>query len=254
MQINCAALPEHLIESELFGYEPGAFTGAERKGKPGLFELAEGGTVLLDEISELPLHLQAKLLGVIQDRRFFRLGGRTERQVDIRLIAATNRDLQKMVAKKRFREDLFYRLNVVPIHIPPLRERREDIPAMINFFLDKFNRKHNKYRVFSPELIDHLTMLPWKGNIRELENAVERLVVTSPPGEVAARDTIGLQPETEVRLDRPLREQLQELESKILLQARSRYGSTRKIAAALGLSQASVARKLRRLRRPADEE
>ena len=249
MQINCAAIPDQLIESELFGYEPGAFTGADRKGKPGLFETAEGGTVFLDEIAEMPLHTQAKLLGVLQDREFYRLGGRRIKTIDVRLIAATNRDLAKLVAEGRFREDLYYRLNVVPIHIPPLRERREDIPALVNFFLERCNRRHSRYKVFSRELMDHLASLPWKGNIRELENAVERLVVTSPAQEVGEEEG-GLPVESDVvDADRPLRDQLEACERRILLQARRRYGTTRRIAEALGISQASVSRKLQKISR-----
>ncbi len=244
MQINCASIPESLIESELFGYEAGSFTGADRRGKPGLFEMADGGTVFLDEISELPLHLQSKLLGVLQDKEFFKIGGRRVRTVDVRLIAATNRDLTRLVAEGRFRADLFYRLNVVPISIPPLRERREDIPLLVSYFLDKFNRSHNTYKTFSGELIEHLSRLPWRGNIRELENTIERLIVTGSTGE---RLLFSLVEGEEIREDRPLPEQLAEFEEKILLQARRRYGSTRKIAAAIGISQASVARKLHRI-------
>jgi PAS domain S-box-containing protein len=243
LQINCAAIPEALLESELFGYEAGAFTGADRKGKPGLFELANGGTVFLDEIAEIPLHTQAKLLGVLQDREYYRIGGRKVTSIDVRLIAATNRDLARLVAEGRFRADLFYRLEVVPLRIPPLRDRREDIPALIDFFLAKHNRRHNTYRVFSRKTRDHLTSLPWPGNIRELENAVERLVVTAGDD-----DTMALDAETaEVKASGSLREQLLACERKILLQARSQHGSTRRMAAALGISQASTVRKLQRL-------
>jgi PAS domain S-box-containing protein len=243
MQINCAAIPEALLESELFGYEAGAFTGADRKGKPGLFELADSGTVFLDEIAEIPLHTQAKLLGVLQDREYYRIGGRKVTSIDVRLIAATNRDLARLVAEGRFRADLFYRLEVVPLRIPPLRDRREDIPALIDFFLAKHNRRHNTYRVFSRKTRDHLTSLPWPGNIRELENAVERLVVTAGDD-----DTMALDAETaEVKASGSLREQLLACERKILLQARSQHGSTRRMAAALGISQASTVRKLQRL-------
>jgi PAS domain S-box-containing protein len=248
MQINCAAIPEALLESELFGYEAGAFTGADRKGKPGLFELAGGGTVFLDEIAEIPLHTQAKLLGVLQDREYYRIGGRKVTSIDVRLIAATNRDLGRLVAEGRFRADLFYRLDVVPLHIPPLRDRRDDIPAMIDFFLAKHNRRHNTYRTLSRKTMNHLNRLPWPGNIRELENAVERLVVTaaSDPGGTVETEDSGLHSEG------PLKVQLHEFENKILLQARRRYGSTRRIAAALGISQASAVRKLQRLSDTAD--
>jgi PAS domain S-box-containing protein len=247
MQINCAAIPEALLESELFGYEAGAFTGADRKGKPGLFEQANGGTVFLDEIAEIPLHTQAKLLGVLQDREYYRIGGRKVTSIDVRLIAATNRDLARLVAEGRFRADLFYRLEVVPLQIPPLRDRRDDIPALIDFFLAKHNRRHNTYRVLSRRTMEHLTSLSWPGNIRELKNAVERLVVTAanaPDGtELVAQDTRVNSEEWS------LKAQLQEYECRVLLQARRRYGSTRRVAAALGISQASAVRKLQRLAR-----
>ncbi len=245
MQINCAAIPESLIESELFGYEGGSFTGADRKGKPGLFEMAGGGTVFLDEISELPLHIQSKLLGVIQDKEFYKIGGRRVCSVDVRLIAATNRDLPKLIAEGRFRADLFYRLNVVPIAIPPLRERQEDIPVLVSYFLDKYNRRHHAYKTFSRELLDHLCRLPWRGNIRELENTVERLIVTGAAG----AGLLPPQDDGSDAEDQTLQGQLAACEKRILLRARQRYGSTRKMAAALGTSQASVARKLQRLAR-----
>ncbi len=244
MQINCAAIPEQLIESELFGYEAGAFTGADRKGKPGLFELADRGTVFLDEIAEMPLHTQAKLLGVLQEREFYRVGGRALRTVDVRLIAATNRDLGRLVGEGRFREDLYYRLNVVPIHLPPLRERRADIAPLINFFLARSNRRHNKYQVFSRELVEHLSGLSWKGNIRELENAVERLVVTTPAVESDSSSPTGEPAVSQLSL----KEQLQACERRILLQALQRHGTTRRIAAALGISQATAARRLQKIR------
>ena len=247
MQINCAAIPENLIEAELFGYEAGAFTGADAKGKAGLLEMARGGTVFLDEISELPLHLQSKLLGVIQDREFYRVGGRQVQQVDIRLIAATNRNLAELVNQGQFREDLYYRLNVVPIHLPPLRERREDIPTLIRHFTDKFNRKYNSYKKFSEYMINQLVALPWKGNIRELENVVERSIVTTA-GELITGDTSVLPGLGEkISSGMGLKEMLAAHEKDILLQAREQYGTTRRIAAALGISQASAARKLKQI-------
>lgn len=247
MQINCAAIPENLIESELFGYEAGAFTGADQKGKAGLLEMAQGGTVFLDEISELPLHLQSKLLGVIQDKSFYRVGGRTLQHADIRLIAATNKDLGALVNHGLFREDLYYRLNVVPITIPPLRERREDIPTLIQHFADKYNRKYNSYKRFSDRLIDRLVEMPWKGNIRELENLVERCIVTTV-GDLISPDKTripGLKPTLSAGLG--LKELLAEREREILLHTREQYGTSRRIAAALGISQASAVRKLKGL-------
>ncbi len=174
--INCAAIPEHLLESELFGYEKGAFTGAyaSRKGK---FELANGGTVFLDEIGDMPLSLQPKILRVIQDKEIERIGGDKTIKVDVRIIAATNRDLKKLVEEGKFREDLYYRLNVIPIYIPSLRERREDIPLLVEYFLDLYNKKHGKRVKITPEALKVMMDYEWSGNVRELENLMERLVV-----------------------------------------------------------------------------
>ncbi len=174
--INCAAIPENLLEAELFGYEKGAFTGATAR-KKGKFELADGGTVFLDEIGDMPLSLQAKLLRVLQDKEVERLGGDRTIRVNVRIIAATNKNLETLVREGKFREDLYYRLNVVPIHIPPLRERKEDIPLLVEYFLEKFNKKYSKSVRFSPEAIRTLMEYPWHGNVRELENIVERLVI-----------------------------------------------------------------------------
>jgi PAS domain S-box-containing protein len=179
VKLNCAAIPENLLESELFGYEPGAFTGARKEGKPGLFEVAHEGTLLLDEIGDIPLHLQVKLLRVLQQREIFRVGGTRPIPIDVRIIAITNRLLEEMVAKGEFREDLYYRLNVVPIHVPALRERREDIPLLVRHFLEKFNRRYNLKKTMSPAALELLMIYSWPGNIRQLENMIERLVVTS---------------------------------------------------------------------------
>jgi PAS domain S-box-containing protein len=248
LQINCAAIPESLLESELFGYEAGAFTGADPKGKPGLFEKASGGTVFLDEITELPFHLQSKLLGVLQDKTFYRVGGRQPLTVDIRLIAATNRDLTKQVLTGKFREDLYYRLNVVPIHIPPLRDRPEDIPLLIDYFVDLYNRRHNSYRRFTDRLVKELSGLPWKGNIRELENLVERLIVTSRGEEIDSCTTDSLFDSPTASTPGGIKGMLQRYEDELLMQALREYRTTRRIAKALEMSQATVARKLKELR------
>ena len=176
VKVNCAAIPSGLLESELFGHEKGAFTGAYRR-KPGQFEFADKGTIYLDEIGELPLALQAKLLHVLQDFRFSRVGGCEWVDVDSRVIAATNRDLEEAMARGEFREDLYYRVNVVEIRVPPLRERREEIPALASWFLEKFNAQYGRQKQLSPETMTHLQQHPWSGNVRELENVVRRLVV-----------------------------------------------------------------------------
>lgn len=179
VKINCGAIPDTLLESELFGYEKGAFTGAA-KMKKGLMELANGGTVFLDEIGELPLAMQAKLLTFLEDRRFKRVGGLRDIEVNVRVVAATNRDLEKEVEKGTFREDLYYRLNVIQLYIPPLRERPEDISALCQFYLEHFNRKFQKsLQGIEPEFLETLERYDWKGNVRELRNVMERCVLFS---------------------------------------------------------------------------
>lgn len=181
--VDCSSIPENLIESELFGYESGAFTGAQKKGKPGKFEIADGGTVFLDEIGELPLEMQSKLLRVLENREFYRVGGIKPIKVNIRIIAATNRDLKEMVKNSKFREDLFYRLDVVSIKVPALRERPEDIPYLINYFLKKFSVENKKViNKIEPSAMELMLKYPWPGNVRELKNVVERLVILAENG------------------------------------------------------------------------
>lgn len=194
VKINCGAIPENLLESELFGHEKGSFTGAD-KTKKGLMELANGGTVFLDEIGELPLAMQAKLLTFLEDRSFKRVGGLQDIEVNVRVAAATNRKLEEEVQRGRFREDLYYRLNVMQIHIPPLRERPEDIPVLCQFYLEHFNRKFNKsLREIAPEFLTLLQGYSWKGNVRELRNVMERCVLFSRrdvlTGEETGLDTL----------------------------------------------------------------
>lgn len=185
--INCAAIPDNLLEAELFGYEKGAFTGAIIS-KPGRFELADGGTIFLDEIGDLNSSLQAKLLRVLQEQVFERLGGTKSIKVDVRIIAATNRNLEEMVKKGLFRDDLYWRLNVIPVFIPPLRDRKEDIPVLAEHFLDRFNKEYGKKITLSPEAVDILTSYSWPGNVRELENTIERLIVLSENNIITAKD------------------------------------------------------------------
>jgi PAS domain S-box-containing protein len=179
VKVNCAAIPENLIESELFGYDAGAFTGARKEGKPGLFEVANSGTLLLDEVGDIPIYLQVKLLRALQEREIIRVGGTTPIKIDVRIIAITNKDLAAMVENGEFREDLYYRLNVVPIVVPPLRDRRDEIPLLVKHFVDSFNRRYNLNKSVDPSLIETLMKYDWPGNIRQLENFMERLVVTS---------------------------------------------------------------------------
>ena len=175
VKLNCGAIPGELLESELFGYEAGAFTGAHRNGKVGYFEVADGGTLLLDEIGDLPLNLQVKILSVLQDHEVIRLGGTRPRRVSVRIVASTNQNLERMVGSGTFRQDLFYRLNVVPLSIPPLRERREDTPFLLHHYLDIYNRKYGVRVRLGAEAVDRLCAYRWPGNVRELANLVERL-------------------------------------------------------------------------------
>jgi formate hydrogenlyase transcriptional activator len=184
VRVNCAAIPAGLLESELFGHERGAFTGAVAQ-KIGRFEFADGGTIFLDEVSDLPLELQPKLLRVLQEQEFERLGGNRTIRVDVRVVAATNSDLAQLVAEKKFRSDLYYRLNVFPILLPPLRERREDVPLLVRYFVQRFSRRQNKIVEYVPApVMDALVNYPWPGNIRELENLIERAVLLSPGKEL----------------------------------------------------------------------
>ncbi|HBC95002.1 MAG TPA: hypothetical protein DCZ10_19425, partial [Pelotomaculum sp.] len=256
MKINCAAIPENLLESELFGYEPGAFTGAMKKGKVGLIELADHGTLFLDEIGEMPLALQAKLLQVIQERTFYRVGGTKPIEIDIRIIAATNRELEKLVEEKKFREDLFYRLNVIPITIPPLRERKDDIVPLLGRFLDKFNKKHQMDKKISNDAFGYLLRYRWPGNIRELENMVEQLVVITPADLIEPLHLPGYIRNLPNPLDKQdkvtvpgvvsLPEAIEEVEKQLFLSAYENCKNTYQTAKMLGVSQPTVVRKLKK--------
>ena len=250
--VSCGSLSPNIVESELFGYESGAFTGASREGHMGLLEAANGGTVFLDEIGELPMGQQVKLLHVLQEKSIVRVGGTKQIPLDIRVIAATNRDLREQIAAGQFREDLYYRLNVVSIVIPKLSERRGDIPILVKYFTDKFNKKHNKNKVISKNVIDLLCRCEWQGNIRELENSIENLIVTSPynyidmediPDSIAKANTVQ-HCNVEVKAIAPLPETIEEVERQLLVMAKKKYGTTYEIAEALGVNQSTISRKL----------
>jgi len=248
IDLNCGAIPDSLLESELFGYEKGSFTGANAVGKIGLIELANGGTLFLDEIAELPYHLQRKLLQVIQDKKIMRVGSTKYIDVDFRLIAATNKNLRELVDKGAFREDLYYRLNVIPIHIPALKARKDDILPLITRFLEDFNKKYKKNKHFSQGAIEAMINYGWPGNVRELENTVERLVLTTLADEI---DTANL-PENinekrEIYFESTnLGEIIDNYEKQIFQQAYKKYRTTTEIANALGIGQSSVVRKLQK--------
>ena len=253
IRVDCGAIPETLIESELFGYEKGAFTGARTEGKPGLFELAEGGTLFLDEIGDLPLTVQVKLLRFLEENRIMRVGGTFIREIDARVIAATHRNLEEMVKKGEFRKDLFFRLNVVPIHIPPLRERIEDIPPLINFFLNDLNHKHSTEKIILPRAIDCLCQYSFSGNIRELSNLVERVVVLTQAQDIHMEDLPShvRHPDTNAAVwpgndDSNLSNAVARTEKEIIFRALRTCGTQRKAARILGIDQSTLARKAKR--------
>jgi len=261
IKVNCGAIPQHLLESELFGYNRGAFTGANREGKPGIFELAADGTLFLDEIEDLPLDLQVKFLQVIQDRAFIRLGGTKIIKVDVRLIAASNRELSKLVAEGKFRDDLFYRLNVVPVTIPPLRERDEDIPLLVDYFLHRYNHKYGGEKFLAPALIQKLRNYGWPGNIRELKNTIERLVVTCSGNLINTEflETAQKIPSLALPCDcaqpaagsseevfSTLKEVVENVEKDMLSKALKKYKNSRQIGRMLGISHTAVLKKIKK--------
>lgn len=250
IEINCGAIPENLLESELFGYEGGSFTGANKEGKIGLIELAQNGTLFFDEIAEMPLNLQVKLLNVIQNKTIKRVGGTKDIQVDFRLIAASNKDFRQQIAEKKFREDLFYRLNVITIEIPPLRERREDVIPLALYFVDKYNKTYGLNKSFSKKVFDRLVSYHWPGNIRELENIVERLLLTTENQMVEEKDlpahmTLKEEPMTEF-YGGNLTEAVEALEKRMVRNAYEKWGTTVGVARALGISQPTAVRKIRK--------
>ncbi len=257
IKINCAAIPETLLESELFGYEKGAFSGADRQGKKGLFVKAHKGTLFLDEISELPLGLQAKLLRALQEREVYPVGGTTPVKFDVHVIAATNRSLLGLVAQGKFREDLFYRIDVYPIEVPPLRDRREDIGVLANHYLHQFNQTYRRDLRFSSSAIELLEAYDFPGNVRELQNIVQRLAIRNDTDviDVPVVEKIvlhagaaeGKKQPRNVQIV-PLKQALEKVENEMIALAMKRYHSTTLAARALGVSQSTVSRKYSQIR------
>ncbi|MBR2752569.1 MAG: sigma 54-interacting transcriptional regulator [Lachnospiraceae bacterium] len=253
IRVNCGAIPESLMESELFGYEPGSFTGASKSGKTGIFELANSGTLLLDEIGEMSLQMQTRLLRVLQNHEITRIGGAKAIPVDVRIIASTNKDLQQAIRKNEFREDLYYRLNVVPIHMPPLRERREDIEPLVQSFLNRYNRKYNKQIDLKADAMQLMTTYDWPGNIRELQNVIERLVVISQTDAIDTRVVsmmLGAGHEAPVSDHEDsgydLKAATTAVESRLIKKALEDFPSIRKAAAALGIDHSTLIKKCRK--------
>ena len=252
IKVNCAAIPDSLIESELFGYDKGAFTGAQNKEKLGMFELANGGTILLDEIGEMPLNLQSKLLRVLQEKEVMRVGGVKSIKLDVRVIAASNQILSELIKSGKFREDLFYRLNVVPIKIPPLRERKDDISILSYTFLEKFNLKYGKEKSFGDMAISAFEQYDWPGNVRELQNVIERLLVVDDESHITYSNIINIIGKNKnvvhfTNHTLTLREAVDALEKEMIELALKNYGSTYKAAKVLGVTQPTVFRKAKAL-------
>ncbi len=247
VKVNCGAIPETLLESELFGYESGAFTGARKEGKPGFFEVAHGGTLFLDEIGDLPRNLQVKFLRVLQDRTVTRVGGTKPIPVNVRILAGTNRDLDVLVEDQQFREDLYYRLNVVPLDVPPLRERRDDITPLIDHFLEYYNERYHMNKRLAPGVMEILLDYHWPGNVRELQNLVERLVVVTTDNLITVDDLPPLnQAASRTAAIRPLKSVVEEAERDLLNSAFARYNSTYEVARALKVNQSTIVRKAAR--------
>jgi transcriptional regulator with PAS, ATPase and Fis domain len=256
VEVNCAAIPEALVESELFGYDPGAFTGSLRGGKKGYFHAADRGTIFLDEIGELPRGAQAKLLKVLDDKNVTRLGATAGQRLDVRVIAATNQNLRELAKTGAFRSDLLFRLEGVPIFIPPLRERREDVQGLAYLFLERFNREFRTDTALSSEALHFLTDHPLPGNARELKNIMARLVLTASGREIGlleAQTALNREPRAAVTSDAPaapgngpIKAQLENVERELLLQCVRECRSTYEIARRLGINQSSVVRKLKK--------
>lgn len=258
VEINCSAIPDTLLESELFGYEKGSFTGANNEGKKGLFEIAEGGTLFLDEIGEIPFPMQAKILRAVQEKEIMRIGGKEYIPVDVRIIAATNRNLGDMVNDGTFRRDLFYRLNVFKIKVPPLRNRREDMIPLCNSFVEKFNDKYRTDKKISTSAIQALMKYSWPGNIRELENLIERVVVISDNDIIGKADIVDLFDEEESVVSAEknesynnpgyldLRKELSEIESRIISAKAGHCHTELELARMLAIDNSTVSRKLKK--------
>lgn len=266
--INCAALPENLLESELFGYEEGSFTGAVKGGKKGLFEQADTGTLFLDEIGEISPQIQVRLLRVLQEKAVRRVGGNKEVPVDVRIIAATHQNLEEMISKKLFREDLYYRLNVIPLRIPPLRERPKDIPLIAQHLIQKIGIKLNKLQVYlSKEAIEYMMAQKWPGNVRQLENTLERIINVIPDQEIKLLHFLewaNLEPMKQ-RIERrienndhyfhikipiepqwpSLKDIVREVEKQVVLKVMKTHNSSRKAGRILGVSNTTILNKIK---------
>lgn len=249
VKVNCTAIPANLLESELFGYEKGAFTGALHQGKAGLFELANHGTILLDEIGDLPYELQTKLLRVLQQKEVMRIGGKKPISLDVRVIAATNADLKQKIREGKFREDLFYRLSVVPVYIPPLRERKGDIDKLVKHYFFEYCTKHAHTVTVPDETLDVFRRYPWPGNVRELQNVIEYMVICCEGNVLQAEvlsSYLGMGDSRAEEVPTNLKAAVEEFEKNLILRALEDYGGVRKAARALGVDASTVSRKAKK--------
>ena len=254
LKVDCGGISETLTESELFGYLPGAFTGASSKGKAGYFEIADGSTIFLDEVGELPLSMQTRLLRVLQDGEIMRVGSSSPRKVDVRVIAATNRNLAESVEAGTFRRDLYYRLNVATLRVPPLRERPEDVRPLAEHFLHQYTAKYRKVLAFMGVTLDMMSAYAWPGNVRELQNLVHSLVITLNGPLISPRDLpaqisgvnrdISSYSEEILAARRPLKEIMAEMERDFLLKAIEAHGSVQKVAELFQVNRSTIFRKL----------
>jgi transcriptional regulator with PAS, ATPase and Fis domain len=254
VKINCGSIPENLLESELFGYEKGAFTGALTQGKKGLFELADGGTLFLDEVGELSLNLQVKLLRTIQEREVMKIGGTQPVPIDVRIVTATNRNLEEMISEGTFREDLFYRLHVIPLYVPALRERIDDIEPIVYHFLDYFNEKFGTKKHFSEDALEMLKAFHWPGNVRQLQNVIERAMVVTAGPLIMANDLVRILssknrsvPPVQVNAIIPLEKAIELTEYQLIKMAISEYKTITKVAKVLEVSQPTMSRRFNKL-------
>lgn len=249
VEVNCGAIPESLIESELFGYEEGAFTGAKKGGKKGYFEAAGEGTLLLDEIGELPMNLQVKLLSVLQNQSLMRIGGNKRIELKCRIICATNQNLAEMIEKKQFREDLYYRINVVKIEIPPLRERRDEIISLIFRITEEINTKYGMSKHFTPAMVAWLSQQEWPGNVRELRNFIEKAIVTTSENEIDLEidyERTNRDLSKELIREMTLQDYMETVEKEFILRMYQKYPSSIKLGEKLGISQSTANRKIRK--------
>jgi PAS domain S-box-containing protein len=253
IKINCGAIPGNLIESELFGYEKGAFTGANKEGKIGMFELADKGTLFLDEVGELPLDMQVKLLRVLQENEFNRVGGTANIKVDVRVIAATNRNLKEMMEKKLFREDLYYRLHVIPVTIPPLRERKMDIEPLVLHFMDVFNKKYDLKKTIAQGAMNCLKEYEWPGNVRELKNIIERVSIMCVDDKITRADLpivgIGECDDEKFVMEnkyQSMKDAVEKLEASMIENSFEKHGNVRAAAKELGIDASTFVRKRKR--------